>query len=280
MWWAFWRRSRRDPLDGPAPEESPQTAGHGGPEVVPLGGPGHGVPGVDPEASDDARGHARSSPFSGATPDAAAAWLATGGGTALPAEVPLDPDAEHPDATPLAPLDAAEREGTRRAVVDVVRAALVEDAGSFQTALTLAEGSAASQVFATSTAAAALAARLPALSGVADPVHLDVQDDALLHAYAALLAERAEPVRVRVAPDVPREAVLRLAHLCAGGTPRQQAVRSGKAPPADDGRWPGAALGGSVSDHLRAACVLLAQTCRDGAPGPEALADELQEAAR
>ena len=277
MRWAFWRRSSARGGDASARHDRPLPDGVGLPASAPR-------PAARAEERGDEPGPpGRSSAFSGAAPDAAAAWLAAGGGTALPAEVPLEPD----EAEPREALDAAVQSLLRTAVVDAVRAVLDDDARAVDTALAPVDSSADRQAYAASVAGSALAGRLPALSGVAGPVVFDEDEVDLLRAYADLLVERVEPTRARLAPDVPHDQVLQVAHVCAAAA----VGRPAQAAPGDAGRETSAAtdsagdvaarlraLPDPVAASLRAVCLLLAQTCRDGAAGPGALADELADA--
>lgn len=254
MRWAFWRRPATGRRDEPEPQDRPLPDSVGLPAAA-RPRAARRAPEVADE-TDERDGRQRPSPFSGAAPDAAAARRAAGGATALPAGVPLEPS----EGGPAARLTPPEQRLCRSAVVDAVRAALSDDARALDTALAPAEASAGRQVVATRLASRALAERLPALSGVSGPVVDEAERD-LLRAYAELLAERAEPTRARVAAEVPRELLLHLAQLGAG--------RVLAASPDE----PVSVLAGPLGPQLRALCVLLAQSARDGAPGPDALAD-------
>jgi hypothetical protein len=116
-------------------------------------------------------------------------------------------------------------------------------------------------------AAGVLAARLPALSGVAGPVTFDEVEGDLLHAYADLLTERAEPRRARVAPAVSREQLMVVAHLSAAA-----AVGDAASEPTL------LVLAGiPAEEQLLAGAVLLAQTCVDGSGQPEDLRREVTD---
>ena len=155
-------------------------------------------------------------------------------------------------------------------MVGAVRALLDLDIRGFEAALTDAADLAA---VAAACAKRVLAARLPALSGVTGDVAFDEPQDDLLHAYADLLAERAEPLRRRVAPDL-REVIGRVAHLAATAADEGDAHESADRavqqllPPDVEAR-----------QQLIAACVLLAQTVRDGGGDLDALETELADLA-
>lgn len=292
MRWAFWRR--REQEDGAAGERATEDrprADRPLPDDIGLPGrtPGQGTAVPRPEDPDDdawQRPRTASSAFSGAVPDA----VGSSGGAARSVEDLLGPGA----GTPLPALDASSQQAARDAVVDAVRAVLDGDPTALTTALVPLDADERTARYAAVLACRALAARLPGLSGASGPVtrgeddaalqpddaalqpddaaqqqrdDADVQrvDAELQRAYADLLAERADASRVRVAADVPREVVLGIAHLCAA---------PGRSP-----GWPTSALPEPVGPALRAACLLLAQTSRDGAPDPDALAAELQRAA-
>ncbi len=113
-------------------------------------------------------------------------------------------------------------------------------------------------------ATGALAARLPALSGVDGAVTFDEPEDELLHAYADVLAARAQ---ARAPAHVEREDLLAVAHLAAAA-----AAVDGAADPAL------LLLAGVPADtQLRAAVLLLAQTAADGGGAPARLAAEVRE---
>lgn len=112
-------------------------------------------------------------------------------------------------------------------------------------------------------ATGALAARLPALSGVDGPVAVDEPADELLHAYADLLVGRAE--RRRTGPPVEREDLLAVAHLAAAAG-------------VDAGGDPVLLLLAGVPAQLqvRAAVLLLAQTADDGGGAAGQIAGEVR----
>lgn len=109
-------------------------------------------------------------------------------------------------------------------------------------------------------ATGALAARLPALSGVDTAV--DEPADELLHAYAELLVNRAQS---RTNGD--REDLLAVAHLAAASAAVDAA--------ADPALLLLAGVPAEV--QLRAATLLLAQTADDGAGAPDRLAAEVRD---
>lgn len=208
-----------------------------------------GEPGDD---NGDARPR-RPAPFSGANPDAG-----------------LHPAPDRRDP-PLADGHSGAVEDGLPAtsgpfVADLVQAVLTDDRDAVRQALDPAQDAAWARTAAVA-AAGALAARLPALSGVDGAVDDDEDEGDLLHAYADLLAERAEPRRANVAPSVLREQLPVVANLAAA-----------------------AALGDAAGDpdrlvldgipagqQLLAGCVLLAQTCADGGGPVTALPDEIAE---
>ena len=113
-------------------------------------------------------------------------------------------------------------------------------------------------------ATGALAARLPALSGVDGAVAFDEPEDELLHAYADLLVSRAE-VR-RTATPVDREDLLAVAHLAAAAAAVDAAAAPGLL-----------LLAGVPADaQLAASALLLAQTADDGGAAPDRLAGEVR----
>jgi len=284
--WAFWRRTS-SPRDRDQSLPLPDDIGLPAPERPPP---------PRPQVDDPADGSGPRpvpSTSSGATPDAAAGWISAGGGTglpALPAEVPEPHDAGQP-------LDPGEQELCRWAVVEAVTAVLSGEPQAVDRALEPAGASLARQAFAVCAAGQVLAQRIPALSGVSDPAAVAEHEGDLLRAYAELLSERAQPARARAVPEVPRELLLHVAHVCALGgpvvpdptaalsdeEPAESAGRSALSGDSASGRdrtpvrgWPVGVLPGRPADQLRALCVLLAQTARDGAPGAQGLAKELR----
>lgn len=113
-------------------------------------------------------------------------------------------------------------------------------------------------------ATGALAARLPALSGVEDAVAFGEPADELLHAYADLLVTRAGSGRAATAVD--REDLLAVAHVAAA------------AATVDAAGDPALLLlaGVPAEVQLRAAALLLAQTADDGGGAPDALPGEVR----
>ena len=113
-------------------------------------------------------------------------------------------------------------------------------------------------------ATGALAARLPALSGVDGSADVDEPEDGLLHAYADVLVGRA--TQRRTTTPVDRDDLLAVAHVAAAaaavGADAEPALLLLAGAPADD--------------QLRAAALLLAQTADDGGGPPDRLADEVR----
>ena len=173
------------------------------------------------------------------------------------------------DLTAPAEADSAFARTAAEDVVAVVRALVAADPSAVRTATTtvtsrLTAATTDDQALAAVVALAPLSERLPLLSGVTESVHDDPVARDLLLTYAELLAGRAEALRARLLPDV-TVAQVRLAGHVACGLPDHDPALAGLVdrPPVD---------------LLLAACVLLAQTCADGAPGPEALRAEIAEA--
>jgi hypothetical protein len=93
---------------------------------------------------------------------------------------------------------------------------------------------------------------------------LDEPEDELLHAYADLLAARAQDRRVAVAVD--REDLLAVAHVAAAAASVDAA-----------GEPALLLLAGVPAGHqLRAAALLLAQTADDGGAEPDRLGAEVR----
>lgn len=245
MRWAFWRgrehSGQRAPQDDrPLPEDM----------GLPKADRGRPRPG-GPDEDEDARHAAAAAPFSGASP----------------ATVPRPREGgASPAPEPSAALDEAHLVGSGPVVVRLVRAVLDDSAGAVHAAVPSSEDPARAPT-ATAAAVAALSARLPALSGVDGAVTFDEDEADLLHAYADLLAERAEQRRAALTPDVSREHLTVVAHLAAAA-----ALGDPAADPSLlvlDGIPP--------SEQLLAACVLLAQTSADGGGDAEGLAGEIAE---
>ncbi len=163
-----------------------------------------------------------------------------------PVESRAVPVVELPDL-PNGPVAAPQRPADTSGAAEVVRLVRL---------LVARQPAAAQEPAAAPVAVTALALRLPPLAGVTGPVEHDPDARSLLLAYADLLAARADPLRRRCTPDLPRDLLSGVAREACGEP---------AAP---------AALG----DRLVAACVLLAQTCADGADGPEAILRELERA--
>lgn len=242
MRWRFWRRDERPVRDLPADT---------GLRWEPGVGPVHTAPADD---RDEAHGRsARAPAFSGASPQ--------------PGEVPLyerppvdDPlQQEHE-------VDAAFARLVADAVVSLVTPLVAGDAvafGSARAALQaqLAGATEDQQGLAAVVALVPLSVRLPLLAGVAGEVDEDALAREELLAYAPLVAGRAEPLRARFAADVQPELVRFSAYFACGhpdAEPDHERLFSAPA-----------------ADQVVASAVLLAQTCLDGASGPEALRAEI-----
>ena len=236
MRWAFWRSPAADP--GPEPVRAlPDGVG------LPTrpGPPAASVPADD---ADDDR----------PAPDGA-----------VPRNSRATPTADGPDPTYEPPLSAPgpgldlDRSAVRAAGPDVARLVAAARAG----APVQAGGSDARALAAAATGA--LAARLPALSGVDGAVAFDEPEDELLHAYADLLVTRAA-VR-RTASPVERDDLLAVAHLAAAAAAVDAAAETALL-----------LLAGVPADvQLGAAALLLAQTAEDGGGTPERVAVEVRE---
>ena len=268
MRWAFWRSSgqMKRAEERPLPEDVGLPAGPSGPAAT-----------ADRDQIRDPSEGSAATPFSGASPDAAEAhvgaehsWAAETGGPAL--------------------LDPATAAGDAAAAAGAVRGVLSGDAAAIHAALSPLQDQPSRLSAAGALAVQALTARLPALSGVTGEVVFDEPADELLHAYADLLAERAEPLRRRAAPAL-RDEVSATAHLAAGAAAQAVAVEgpgpsSPDEPAAGHGAVPTSGLPRLVlpdlapHQQLLAACVLLAQTCRDGGGDADDLAVELAALAR
>ena len=250
MRWAFWRRRRKsqqstwagDPAAGPGPDVGLKGARFDEPRIAPAR--------PHPDEPDSDGPPRRTNPFSGAAPDAALHGAPSQGTTSAPGEPAV--------------LDEAVLAASGALVADVVRALLSDD----RDAARVARGPAQDPARLRAAAAAAvgvLATRLPALSGVEGPVVFDEDKGDLLHAYADVLAGRAEHRRTRVAPEVSRDQLVAVGHLAA-------AAALGDA---DDA--PALLVLGGVSAEVQllAGCVLLAQTCADGGGTADGLAGEV-----
>jgi hypothetical protein len=257
--WAFWRSWGRSE----SAEQRPLPDNVGLPAA-----PSSRAGGAHPDQRSEPPDRSATSPFSGASPDGASAHVcgdtARTVGTGPP--IVLDP------AT--AARDAA-------VVAAAVRGVLVGDVATVDAALSALQDEAVRQRAAGALAAQALAARLPALSGVTGEVVFDEPADELLHAYADLLSERAEPLRRRVAPAL-RDEISAVAHLAAAAAEQDAGQdRSNPATPVQPaaeltGVRAGLVLPALAPRHqLLAACILLAQTCRDGGGDVDTLAAEL-----
>lgn len=183
----------------------------------------------------------------------------TGGGPP-PARVPPPAD-EHV-------LDRAWLGVVRDTVVDVVHEILAGDAAAVRTTTDLfrsrlSAGTPDQEGLTVIASLASLSVRLPARSGVTGAVHDDPDAMRLLLSYADLLAERAEPLRARTAPQISREQVRLAAHFACG------------APDSDPALTP--LTLSAAADQLLAAGVLLAQTCLDGGAGAQDIAREIDE---
>lgn len=255
MRWAFWR-SR--PRPGPSRE-------HALPEDVGLPAGASPAPTLPSDERDEPSQLAPQPGFSGASPDAAQAPARRTPDTAVADPGHLDPQA----------LSEAGAQ-----VVAAVRGVLAGDVAAVERALAPLDDMPALARGASTLAAHALARRLPALSGVSGEVVFDEPAEELLHAYAELLSERAEPVRRRVAPSV-REEVSAVAHLAAGAAVEEVDRLAGPVRPEREPASPRLVLPGlPARQQLLVTCVLLAQTCRDGGGDVDALAAELRDLVR
>ena len=240
MWWWPFRRRR------PAPGAGVEPAGPGAhPERAAP------VAGRRPAEEDEHRAGSAAPAFSGAEPDAAAY------GDRRAASSPQADDRL---------LGGGELE---RAGAEVLRLVRAVRGGA---ALPAAAGDPAPAARA---ATAALAGRMPGLSGaddLGDGTPETTRD--LLHAYADLLAARAGTRRPGSAPDVGQDSLVQVAHLAAGAA----AVLADDPPDDDEDAErrppPLTSAGLPASLQLRAAALLLAQTCDDGGGEVDALADE------
>ena len=241
MRWAFWRRA----ADRPA---RPLPSGTG---LPPSDRPP--ASGRQDDADDEPGSVRRAGAGSGATPDA--------GRHGPPRRLPPPPVDGHPPA-----VDEAQLAGSGPVVTALVRAVLADEPDDVRAAVAGLADLAHTRA-AAAAAAGVLAGRLPALSGVAGPVAFDEVEGDLLHAYADLLAERAEQRRARVAPAVSREQLMVVAHLSAAAAVGDAA-----------GEPTLLVLAGMpAQEQLLAGGVLLAQTCVDGGGEPEDLPREVTD---
>ena len=200
----------------------------------------------------DNPGPPNTSPFSGATPENAAR---------------LPPPRHEPEpAGPPATVDEHLLLSSGPDVAALVQAVLDDEPDDVRAALAPLADAPSARAAAVA-AAGALAARLPALSGLAGAVTFDEAEGDLLHAYADLLTGRAEARRMSIAPGVTREQLVVVAHLAAAAAVGDAAseptllVLAGIPP----------------QEQLLAGCVLLAQTCADGSSGAAHVAPEIAE---
>lgn len=242
MRWAFWRRRARSGQD--AQDVRPLPDGTGLPTSPPPA-----PPAADRDEERDDRAGTAAPTFSGASP-----------GAGTPAVRPLPPAPVGPPPT----VDETLMAGSGPVVTELVRAVLADAADAVRAALTPLDDPIRLRS-AAAAAAGALAARLPALSGLDGAVTFDEDDGDLLHAYADLLTERAERRRAGVAPGVTREQLMVVAHLAAAA-----AVGDAASEPTL------LVLAGMPAEQqLLAGCVLLAQTSEDGGGDAAGLAGEI-----
>ncbi len=246
VWWAFWRRRRRG---GSAAGPGSRVAADEGRQ--PARRPA-------PRDRDDTEPVTAAPAFSGATPDAGRCPL------------PHPPGADEGSTTP-APAPVLDRAGRAAgaSLVSRLTACLTSgDAPAVRQALVEVQQSPPTVVHAAATVAtAALADRLPALSGVTGPAAVEDEEEPgdLLHAYAQLLVSRTEPRRAALAPltsCATLEQVARAAAVLAAAGPAAAA----EGPPPTVPAGPPA---------VAAAALLLAQTVRDGGGAVAALDREL-----
>ena len=166
-------------------------------------------------------------------------------------------------------------------VADLVAAVQRSDAAAMLSAMQ--DDASARQAAAAVSATAALAARLPALSGVTGPAAFadDDEDPAeLLQAYASVLAARSEAQRLQLAPVVTREQLVDVARTAAAGAHRLledagEAPSSSGTAAGDLAHWRSRDL--PASTQLVAACLLLAQTARDGGGSTADIEREIED---
>lgn len=236
MRWAFWRAREQEPgSQRPTAVARPLPDGVGLPTRAPTARP------AGRRDEDDTEGTptAPASPFSGASPDAGR----------TPPERPVPPA----PAGPPPVLDETQLARSGPVVAQLVRAVLADQPEAVRAALT-SLGDPTGTREAAVAASGALAARLPALSGLDGAVTFDEHDGDLLHAYADLLAERAERRRAAVTPAVTREQLMVVAHLAAAAAVGDAASEPSLL----------VLAGMPAEEQLQAACVLLAQTATDG----------------
>ena len=185
-----------------------------------------------------------------------------------PTEVVDIPAAPAPPPADEHVLDRAWLAVVRDTVVDVVQEVLTGDAAAVRRTTDLfrsrlAAGPPDQEGLTVIASLASLSVRLPALSGVTGAVHDDPDAMRRLLSYADLLAERAEPLRARTAPQISKDQVRLAAHFACG------------APDADPALAP--QRSSAAADQLLGACVLLAQTCLDGGGSAQDIAGEIDE---
>jgi hypothetical protein len=169
---------------------------------------------------------------------------------AVPSSGP-EPTYDPPPAAPAPGLDRAALAGAGPDVAQLVRDAHAGTGGP---------ADADPRVLAAA-ATGALAARLPALSGVDGAVQFDEPEDELLHAYADLLVGRAQRRPAADADDLLAVAHLAAAAAAVGAAADPALLLLAGVPP---------------QDQARTAALLLAQTADDGGDPPERLADEVR----
>jgi hypothetical protein len=227
--WAFWRERATTPPDQhrPLPDD--------------VGLPTSSRPPAAPQDRDPDDGHPTSAPWTpGARPAASP--------TAAPTPEYRPPPTAPADVDRTALADAGPQ--LARVVSALLAGTPVEPSlGDPRTLAVAATG--------------ALAARLPALSGVDGAEVFDEPEDELLHAYADVLVGRT--VDRRTPNRVDRDDLLAVAHLAAAaaavGAAGEPALLLLAGAPADE--------------QLRAAALLLAQTADDGGGAPDRLAGEV-----
>ena len=252
MRWAFWRRRRKSQQSTSAGDPAVR-----GPEGVGLDGVRSDEPRIasarpQPDEPDTDGPPRRTDPFSGAAPDAALHGAPSRGAISAPGEPAV--------------LDEALLAASGALVADVVRALLSDDRDAARVARGPTQDAARVRA-AAAAAVGVLAARLPALSGVEGPVVFDEDEGDLLHAYADVLAGRAEHRRAGRAPEVSRDQLVAVGHLAAAAALGDAANEPALL-----------VLGGASAEvQLLAGCVLLVQTCADGGGTADGLAGEVTD---
>ena len=233
MRWAFWRTSATETPQRPLPDDVGLPT-HGRPPAAPRG------EGRDDDSSrDDER--RRAGPSGGPHPS-----------TDAPAA-----DTDPPLTAPVPDLDPTELAAAGAALAELVQATAAHRPATPSTT----DDRTPTRNLAVA-ATAALAARLPALSGT-DGATADEPEDELLHTYAELLATRAA---ARAPMRDERDDLLAVAHIASAAAALEAADEPGLL-----------LLAGVPADRqLRAAVLLLAQTTTDGGAPPPSLAAEVR----